>query len=164
MGWFSSLIRDDRVIIGSMGMGAVGFVFIIRFVLEGWREDAEVKPVQPKTQYITQDTEDSLKAGTLETLLGHYNSAIRETAAKIICDRAVNDDGSTLEYLLWGITRPDYDGRMKDLRALAVITDPRELPTMTLMRLEIDTITRDTFLTAHLEGICGFGQISRAFH
>jgi len=94
-------------------------------LLEQWREGAEIKPVQPKTQYITQDTEDSLKPDTLSTLLGHYNYAIRETSAKIVCDRAVND-GSTIELLLWGITRLSYDERMKNLRALAVITDPRK--------------------------------------
>jgi hypothetical protein len=125
MGWFGSFIRSDPVIFGAMGASAATLVFVMGFVLEQWREDAEIKPVQPKTQYITQDTEDSLKAETLSTLLGHYNYAIRETSAKIVCDRAVND-GSTIELLLWGITRPDYDERMKNLRALAVITDTRK--------------------------------------
>ncbi|KAK0632323.1 hypothetical protein B0T14DRAFT_532800 [Immersiella caudata] len=126
MGWFGSFIRSNPAIFGAMGASAATLVFVMRFVLEQWREDAEIKPVQPKTQYITQDTEDSLKAETLSTLLGHYNYAIRETSAKIVCDRAVNDD-STIELLLWGITRPDYDERMKNLRALAVITDPQSL-------------------------------------
>ncbi|KAK4447579.1 hypothetical protein QBC34DRAFT_131662 [Podospora aff. communis PSN243] len=126
MGWFGSFIRSDPVIFGAMGASAATLIFVMRFVLEQWREDAEIKPVQPKTQYITQDTEDSLKAETLSTLLGHYNYAIRETSAKIVCDRAVND-GSTIELLLWGITRPDYDERMKNLRALAVITDTQSL-------------------------------------
>ncbi|KAK3341554.1 hypothetical protein B0T25DRAFT_522845 [Lasiosphaeria hispida] len=127
MSWLNTLIRDDRVIFGGLGMSAVGMVVMIRLLLEKWREESEIKPVQPKTQYITQDTEDSLKQGTLDTLLGHYNYAIRETAAKIVCDRAVND-GTTIELLLWGITRNDYDERMKNLRALAVITDPQSLP------------------------------------
>ncbi|KAK5658823.1 hypothetical protein OQA88_1635 [Cercophora sp. LCS_1] len=126
MAWFSSVLHDDRVIICSICITAATLVVSIPLVLEKWRDDAEIKPVQPKTQYITQDTEDSLKPGTLDTLLSHYNYAIRETAAKIVCDRAVND-GSTMELLLWGITRPDYDERMKNLRALAVITDPHSL-------------------------------------
>jgi hypothetical protein len=125
MGWVSSFLRDERVVLGSLGMTAVSLVFMMRYVLERWREEAEIKPVQPKTQYITQDTEDSLKENTLDTLLGHYNYAIRETAAKIVCDRAINDE-PTFERLLWGITRPDYDERMMNLRALAVITDSRE--------------------------------------
>ncbi|KAK0656687.1 hypothetical protein B0T16DRAFT_385357 [Cercophora newfieldiana] len=126
MGWFGTFIRSDPVIFGTMGASAATLVFVMRMVLEQWREDAEIKPVQPKTQYITQDTEDSLKPETLSTLLGHYNYAIRETSAKIVCDRAVND-GSTMEFLLWGITRPSYEERMKNLRALAVITDPQSL-------------------------------------
>lgn len=78
--------------------------------------------MSPKTQYITQDTEDSLSLGTLNTLLDHYNFSIRETAAKIICDRASSDQ-AVFQTLLYGITRPDYDERMKNLRALALITD-----------------------------------------
>ena len=122
MGWLSSFFRDGRVIFGSMGIGAVGLLFSIRRVLEKWREDAEVKPVQPKTQYITQDTEDSLATATLDILLGHYNYAIKETAAKIVCERAAND-GSITEMLLWGITRPDYDERLRNLRALRILME-----------------------------------------
>ena len=99
----------------------------MRVLLKKWRDDAEIKPPQPKTQYITQETEDALKLGTLDTLLGHYNQSIRETSAKIVCDRAVNDR-DTVDLLLWGITRKDYDERMKNLRALAIITDPRKFP------------------------------------
>jgi hypothetical protein len=125
MGLLGSMFHDDRVLIGGIGMGTVALVLVMRFILERWREEAEVKPVQPKTQYITQDTEDSLKTSTLDTLLGHYNYSIRETSAKIVCDRAVND-AYTVETLLWGITRPDYDERIKNLRALAIIADPRK--------------------------------------
>lgn len=102
----------------------VGVVATMRVLLHQWRDGTEIKPQQPTTQYITQETEDSLRPSTLDMLLGHYNFAIREVAAKIVCDRAVND-GETIDYLLWGITRPDYDERMKNLRTLAFITDPR---------------------------------------
>lgn len=123
MGWFS-FARDERFILASLGAVTLSTIAMMRFLLIQYRDSAVIKPVQPKTQYITQDTEDSLKLGTLETLLGHYNYAIRDTAAKIVCDRSVND-GVTVDNLLWGITRPNYDERMKNLRALAMITDQR---------------------------------------
>lgn len=125
MGWLGKFIRDERVLFGYLAINAVGWLLGVRILLQKWRDDAEIKPVQPKTQYITQETEDALKLSTLDTLLGHYDQSIRETAAKIVCDRAVNDK-ETVDFLLWGITRKDYDERMKNLRALAIITDPRK--------------------------------------
>ncbi|KAL2154366.1 hypothetical protein VTH82DRAFT_3042 [Thermothelomyces myriococcoides] len=125
-GWLSRLIRDDRVLFGYLAINAVGWLIGVRVLLKKWRDEAEIKPAQPKTQYITQETEDALKISTLDTLLGHYNQSIRETAAKIVCDRAVNDR-ETVDQLLWGITRKDYDERMRNLRALAIITDPQSL-------------------------------------
>lgn len=116
--------RDERVLIVGLTAAIVGVVTTARMLLTQVRDKAEIKPPQPTTQYITQETEDSLKPTTLDTILGHYNYAIREIAAKIVCDRAVND-GESVDYLLWGITRPDYDERMKCLRTLAFITDPR---------------------------------------
>lgn len=116
--------RDERVVIVGLTTAIVGVVATVRMLLTQIRDKAEIKPPQPTTQYITQETEDSLKPSTLDTILGHYNYAIREIAAKIVCDRAVND-GESLDYLLWGITRPDYDERMKCLRTLSFITDPR---------------------------------------
>lgn len=120
-----ALARDDRVVLLGLGVAAVGLVSVMHTLLTYYRDEVEIKPHQPKTQYITQETEDSLKLETLKTLLGHYNYAIRETAAKIVCDRAVND-GSTVDALLYGITRPDYDERMRSLKTLALITDQRE--------------------------------------
>jgi hypothetical protein len=126
MSWLPSIARDERVILGFFTAAAVGTVYLMHAMLSDFRDDAEIKPAQPKTQYITQETEDALKHSTLETLLGHYNYAIRDTACKIVCDRAAND-GTTLDVLLWGITRPDYDERMKNLRALAFVTDQTTL-------------------------------------
>ncbi len=126
MGLFE-FVRDERFMLVGMGMTTFGLVAAIRYLLADFRDASEIKPVQPKTQYITQETEDSLKPSTLESLLGHYNVAIRDTAAKIVCDRAVNDE-TTVDMLLWGITRPDYEERMKNLKALATITDSRESP------------------------------------
>lgn len=125
MGLLIRLLRDERVLFGYLAFNAVAWFVGVRVLLKKWRDEAEIKPAQPKTQYITQETEDALKASTLDTLLGHYNHAIRETAAKIVCDRAANDK-DTVEMLLWGITRKDYDERMRNLRALAIITDPRK--------------------------------------
>lgn len=116
--------RHDALLFAGMAVTAMAMGIMLGHSLKEWHSDAKVKPVQPKAKYITQDTEDALTVSTLDGLLGHYNSAIRETAAKIVCDRAVNDPGS-IELLLWGTTREDYDERVKNLRALAVITDPR---------------------------------------
>ncbi|KAF3762411.1 hypothetical protein M406DRAFT_263652 [Cryphonectria parasitica EP155] len=118
-----SLVRDDRAILLGLTAAAIGALAMIDMVLERVRDDAEVKQQQPTTQYITQETEDSLRSNTLDTLLSHYNYAIRDISSKIVTDRAVND-GETIDYLLWGITRPDYDERLKCLRTLAYITDP----------------------------------------
>lgn len=116
--------RDERLVIVGLTAAIIGVVATARMLLTQMRDTAEIKPPQPTTQYITQETEDSLKPTTLDTILGHYNYAIREIAAKIVCDRAVND-GESIDILLWGITRPEYDERMKCLRTLAFITDPR---------------------------------------
>lgn len=119
--------RDERVIVFGLAAAAVGVVATMRMLLSRMLDEAEIKQQQPTTQYITQETEDSLKPNTLDTLLAHYNYAIREIAGKIVTDRAVNDSES-INYLLWGITRPDYDERLKCLRTLAYITDPRMSP------------------------------------
>jgi len=132
MGFFS-FVRDDRVVFAGLGLATVGVVTAMRFLLAQYRDASEIKPIRPKTQYITQETEDSLKLETLGSLLGHYNFVIRETAARIVCDRAVND-GTTIHQLLWGITRPDYEERMQNLGALKLITDQRRLPSSRLSR------------------------------
>ncbi|KAI1105209.1 hypothetical protein F4804DRAFT_304691 [Jackrogersella minutella] len=122
---FYSFLKDDRLVAASLSFSTVGFFFIMRTLLEYYRDEAEIKPTPPKTQYITQETEDSLKPNTLESLLGHYNFAIRDTAVKIIAGRAVNDN-SVVYQLLWGITREDYDERMEALRALATAMEDKE--------------------------------------
>ncbi len=122
--------RDERVIFAGLGMATAGFIALMSFVLAEYRNASEIKPPQPKTQYITQETEDSISLTTLDSLLGHYNFAIRETAARIVCDRALND-GVTVSQLLWGLAQRPYEERMKNLRALAMIMDqskPGSLP------------------------------------
>jgi H+/gluconate symporter-like permease len=130
MAWpsLSASVAEKAFLIG-MCAALVGTIPLMYWLLEFVRQESEIKPPQPKTQYINQDTEDSLELSTLGTLLDHYNFAIREMAAKIICDRAINDP-VTLPTLFWGITRPDYDERVKNLRALAMIIDNRKQPSL----------------------------------
>ncbi|GAP86206.1 putative cytoskeleton-associated protein [Rosellinia necatrix] len=121
MGLFS-FVRDERFVAAGFGIATVSCIVAMRIILLHSRDKAEIQPAQPKTQYITQATEDSLKSSTLNTLLQHYNFAIRDTAVRIVASRAVNDN-STIHDLLWGITREDYDERMRSLRALTFALD-----------------------------------------
>ncbi|KAI1821271.1 hypothetical protein F4861DRAFT_519870 [Xylaria intraflava] len=121
MGLFSFL-RDERVVAISVGVAAVGCLAAMRAILLHSRDKAEIPPTVLKTQYITQATEDSLKLSTLNSLLQHYNFAIRDTTLRIVAGRAVNDK-SAIDDLFWGITRKDYDERMKNLRALTFALD-----------------------------------------
>ncbi|KAG6016344.1 hypothetical protein E4U43_003871 [Claviceps pusilla] len=124
MGWKENLLlfaRDERVLLISFGFAAFGIIATITTTLELIRDRNEIPPKEPKTQYITQETEDSLELSTLEQLLQHPNHSIKEVATRILCDRAINDH-ETLLTLLYGITRPDYDERMRCLRALALLT------------------------------------------
>lgn len=120
-----SFLRDDRLVFAGLGLATAGAVFSVRSILEYYRDEAQIKPPQPKTQYITQDTEDALNISTLDNLLTHYNFAIRDTALKIVAGRAVNDAGA-IDQLLWGITREDHDERMESLRALAFAVEDKE--------------------------------------
>ncbi|CAK7215241.1 hypothetical protein SCUCBS95973_002415 [Sporothrix curviconia] len=126
MPWDSSINARGMAGLGLMAITTVGLYVGVRALLQPYHAANINYPPLPKTQYITQDTEDSLSLATLEKLLKHYNFSIRETAAKIVCDRAINDD-DVLLVLLLGITRRDYDERMKNLRALAMLTDQHTL-------------------------------------
>ncbi|KAI1840336.1 hypothetical protein JX266_013468 [Neoarthrinium moseri] len=124
MGVLSSL-RDERLVFFGLGLATVGFIGMMRLILEHYRDEVEIKPRSPKTQYITQATEDALDLHTLNSLLDHYNPTIRDTATRIVVGRAVND-ADTIRYLLIGITRPNYDEREKCLRALVFAVEERE--------------------------------------
>jgi hypothetical protein len=124
MSWLDSLLpfaRDERVILVSIGLATFGLVSTVFTTLTIIRDESIIPPIQPKTRYITQETEDSLELDTLEKLLDHPSYSVKEIATKILCDRAVNS-WETIKYLLYGITRPDYDERMQCLRALALLT------------------------------------------
>lgn len=113
-------LRDERVILVGIGVTTFAMVTFMTQALVVVRDENEVKPAPPKAQYITQETEDALQLDTLDKLLAHPNYSIRDIATRILCDRAVNDD-QTIQYLLYNITRPDYDTRLQSLRALATL-------------------------------------------
>ncbi|KAF7559788.1 hypothetical protein G7046_g4377 [Stylonectria norvegica] len=153
MSWTSSLLsfaRDERVILMSIGLATFGLVSTVFTALTVLRDDNEIPPTQPKTQYITQDTEDSLQLETLEKLLGHPNYSIREISIKILCDRAIND-AETTHYLLFGITRPDYDERMRCLRALALLTG---------QTIGLSTFSRSFELRLTVPGLDGLAKLN----
>ena len=126
--WWRAFAPYERYIGIGLMAAAVGSLYIDFdwTIHDHFHTIFEEPATQPRTQYITQATEDSLSLDTLTSLLEHYNFSIRETAAKIVCDRAVNDE-ATLRRLLWGVARPDYTERMASLRALAMLTDQSTL-------------------------------------
>ena len=117
-----SIVRDERVMLAGIGVATVGFIGIMKMILEFYQDEAIIPPQPPKAQYITQETEDALKHETLLSLLDHYNFAIMDTTIRIIAGRAVND-ATTINYLLWSITRADYEERYASLRALAFVLE-----------------------------------------
>ncbi|KAI1345148.1 hypothetical protein F5Y15DRAFT_18642 [Xylariaceae sp. FL0016] len=120
-----SIIKDERLVAVSVGVVALSSLLAMRACLLHYRDEVEIKPEPPKAQYITQETEDSLKLDTLETLLNHYNFAIRDTALKIVAGRAVND-ASAIDDLLWGITRENYEERLANISALVFAVEERD--------------------------------------
>ncbi|KAH6646425.1 hypothetical protein BKA67DRAFT_584252 [Truncatella angustata] len=124
MGLLTSL-RDERLIFVGLGLATVSFVGMMRLILTHYRDEAEIRPKSPKTQYITQATEDALDLQTISSLLDHYNPTIRDTATKIVVGRAVND-GDTIRHLLRGIMQASYDVREKYLRALTFAMEDRD--------------------------------------
>ncbi|KAK8139911.1 hypothetical protein PG984_001034 [Apiospora sp. TS-2023a] len=123
---FFSFVRDERLVFAGLGVAAVSVVGMMHLILEYYRDETEIKPQQPKTQYITQETEDALKIDTLNSLITHYNFSIRDTAVKIAAGRAVNDP-AIVDQLLWGITREDYEERMKSVRAITFAVEEKDV-------------------------------------
>jgi hypothetical protein len=116
---------ENRLLVFGFGLTTTCAVLVlIRHMLIAYRDSAEVKKSSPKTQYITQGTEDSLKSSTLEKLIGSHNYGIQETAARIVTDRALHD-GATLDALLWELARPDHYRREQAIRALYMLTEQR---------------------------------------
>lgn len=117
---FLSLVRDERAVLLGIGLAAGALISGMMTLVSIVIEDNKIDPPAPKTQYITQETEDSLQLDTLDKLLNHPSFSIREVAVKILCDRAVNDPDA-LHELLYGITREDYDHRLKCLKTLTLL-------------------------------------------
>lgn len=121
-----SSATENKILVLGFGLTTTCAVLVLmRHMLRAYRDSVEVKKPSPKTQYITQRTEDSLKSSTLEKLIESHNYGIQETAARIVCDRALHD-GATLDALLWELTRPDRDGREQAIRALYLLTEQRK--------------------------------------
>jgi hypothetical protein len=116
----------NRMLLLGAGLTTLGILGLMRHMLIVYRDSVELKKSSPKTQYITQGTEDSLKTSTLEKLVEDYSYSIQETATRIVCDRALHD-GATLDALLWELTRPDHDRREQAIRAIyMLITEQRK--------------------------------------
>jgi hypothetical protein len=123
-----SSATESRILVLGFGLTTTCAVLgLMRHMLIAYRDSVEVKKPSPKTQYITQGTEDSLKSSTLEKLIESHNYGIQETAARIVADRALHD-GATLDALLWELTRPDRDRREQAIRALYMLTEQRMCP------------------------------------
>ncbi|PQE20930.1 cytoskeleton-associated protein [Rutstroemia sp. NJR-2017a BBW] len=115
-----SPLGQERLFVLGLGVTTCAIIGLMRRMLVHYRDTAALPPTENKSHYIDQDTEDSLKLSTLDKLLDNPNYGIQETAAIIICERALHDK-NTLDILLWYITRPDHDTREKGIRALTMI-------------------------------------------
>lgn len=120
-----SATTENRLFVIGLGITTCAVIGLMRHMLTVYRDSVEVKKPSPVTQYITQGTEDSLKIRTLEKLIESHSYGIKETATRIVCDRALHDE-ATVDRLLWELTRPDRNVREQAIRALYVLTEQRE--------------------------------------
>lgn len=114
----------SRILIVGLGIASIAVLGFMRYMLILYRDSVELEKPNPKTRYINQDTEDALKPGTLEKLVQSHNYGIRETASRIVSERALHDN-ATLDALLWEVTRPDHDRREQAIRALYMLSGIR---------------------------------------
>ncbi|TVY83296.1 hypothetical protein LSUE1_G001555 [Lachnellula suecica] len=119
---------QERLFLLGLGVTAIGVVRLMRQLLIKYR-DAALEPPTPSkpSSYITQTVEDSLNLSTLDKLLYSPNFCIQETAAIIVCERAVHDP-STISDLLWYIAQPDHDTREKGVRTLTMMMNSSTHP------------------------------------
>jgi len=132
---------QDRLFFFGIGFTTVAVVGLMRHLLTKYRDLAVEPPVENKPQYITQEVEDSLKLSTLDKLLDSPNFCIQETAAIIICERALHDK-STIDTLLWFITQPDHDTRERGVRTLTMMMNPSKFENDTLRDYLADLVTQ----------------------
>jgi hypothetical protein len=120
-----SAVEENRILLLGLGLTACATLGLMRHMLLIYRDSVKVQRPPQKTQYITQSTEDSLKTSTLEKLIESHNPNIKETASRIVLDRALHDKAA-LDVLLWEVTRPDRDRREQGIRALNLLSQCRK--------------------------------------
>lgn len=113
---------QDRLFFLGIGVTTCAVIGLMRRMLIHYQQSAIIPLSESKPQYITQDVEDSLKLSTLDKLLDSPNYSIQETTAIIICERAIHD-GSTIDDLLYYITRPEHAIRERGIRALTMMVN-----------------------------------------
>lgn len=111
---------QDRLFLLGIGASAIAVLHLMRRMLILYRDSSILPPSENKPQYITQDVEDSLRYSTLDKLLDSPNYCIQETTAIIVCERALHDS-TTIDTLMWYITRPEHQEREKGIRALTMM-------------------------------------------
>jgi hypothetical protein len=119
-----SLAAENRMLILGLGIASVAVIGFMKYMLVLYRDSVELEKPNPKTRYINQETEDALKSSTLEKLIQSHNFGIRETASRIVNERALHDS-ATIDALLWEVTRPDHDRREQAIRALYMLSGLR---------------------------------------
>jgi hypothetical protein len=122
---------QDRLFIFGLGLATSAVIGAMRQLLVHFRDAAALPPPENKSHYITQNEEDSLKLGTLDKLLDSPNYCIQETAAIIICERALHD-AVAMDALLWYITQPEHNLREQGIRALTMMMNACEAPRICL--------------------------------
>lgn len=110
----------ERLALFGIGLSTIAVIELMRRMLVLYRDAAVIPASENKPQYITQEVEDSLKLSTLDKLLDSPNYCIQETTAIIVCERALHDS-TTIDALLWYITRPEHAQREKGIRALTMM-------------------------------------------
>ena len=118
---------QDRLFFLGIGLTTCAVIGLMRRMLIRYKDAAAIPHPEGKSQYITQDVEDSLKVSTLDKLLDSPNYSIQETTAIIVCERALHD-GSTIDILLHYITRPEHDLRERGIRALTMMMNSCRRP------------------------------------
>ncbi len=116
---------QDRLVLLGLGVASCAVLGLMRQMLVYYREASIIPQDQIKSQYITQEVEDSLKISTLDKLLDSPNYCIQETTSIIICERALHDE-PTMAALLWYITRPEHKERETGIRALTMMMNSCE--------------------------------------
>lgn len=115
-----ALIRNERMLTYSLVLCAASMMGLMWTVLGSVKEECIIEPTPPKTQYITQETEDSLPLETIEKLVQHPNHSIKHFAQKILADRGL-EDKNMMNILMKGIASKNGDRRLMCLQTFDFI-------------------------------------------